>query len=335
MQRHGSGKSGLQPFMFMLRIRLRTFIDSPERITSFILYERKVHVIAEAEAHRSNLEGWTVFQSGGFATEIEAKRFGLKLKRSLAISAVKLGIALDVGDDEPSGWINPDAFVFMEAAGVRPKISVHGLDTSPDDDRTQMIVMNGPEVRVGTDTSRLFAEIGLTFSALSDHEPAEFKAVLLMNAAWMSRESLASLVLSLSAVEMLAREGTWSVGQSVLREQVLKLVKEASFLPVQERDELYEAIEKVRQVSIRRGVKLLLTDIGMLYHLKEWDKLYSARSAIFHGRRILDPDGKSALASGGLQLCARIILSALGRSVAHTRSEIDRVDPSVSADQTP
>jgi hypothetical protein len=77
-----------------------------------------------------------------------------------------------------------------------------------------------------------------------------------------------------------------------------------------ERAEVVRAIRNgLFPLSLRQGVMRLLSRFGLHDLRKEWDRLYSTRSGIFHGTaRLSDPEISQA-AMDTVKLCGRIVLA--------------------------
>ncbi len=131
----------------------------------------------------------------------------------------------------------------------------------------------------------------------------------------MTSEPLAQMVLAFSTVEELSQnKKSWSRNQLVLREELALAAKHSSLGTDTERDELALAIRTgLFPLTLRQGVKQLLSRLGADKLWSEWERLYGIRSGLFHGNRRLAQSDINQAAIDTITLCGKIVLAVLAQ----------------------
>jgi hypothetical protein len=130
----------------------------------------------------------------------------------------------------------------------------------------------------------------------------------------MTSEPLAQMVLAFSAVEELGQNEKWSEPQVALIEQLDDAAEASAGITATQRAEVARAIRSgLFRLSLRQCVMRLLSDLDFDHLRKEWDRLYSVRSGLFHGTAHLSDSEINQAALDTITLCGRIILAIIAR----------------------
>ena len=198
--------------------------------------------------------------------------------------------------------------------------NIHGLAILPDDDFTRFPVINFH----GTVTAdpEHFASALRELGKNSDIGlGAAANGVRLLNLALMTSEPLAQMVLALSAIEELGQNEEWSEAQRALIKQLADAAEASVEGTAGERAEVARAIRTgLFPLSLRQGVMRLLSGLGLDHLRKEWDRLYSIRSGLFHGTARLSDSEINQAALDTVTLCGRIILAIVAKEGARVPS---------------
>jgi hypothetical protein len=90
-------------------------------------------------------------------------------------------------------------------------------------------------------------------------------------------------VLSLSAVESLGQNEKWTEKQTLLINQLATQAESRSHGDI-EYNEVAEALRRsLYRLGLRQGVMRILASLDLQHLRKEWDRIYTARSGLFHG----------------------------------------------------
>jgi hypothetical protein len=136
--------------------------------------------------------------------------------------------------------------------------------------------------------------------------------ILLLNYALMRPDPIAQIVFSVSAVESLGQNETWTSAQKGLLKELSRIAEQSDSAPASERLEVADAIRKsVHRLTLRQGVFRLLDRLGLADLKKPWDDLYSQRSTLVHGLAPRPGHDYADLASRTIDLCGRILLTAV------------------------
>ena len=293
-------------FRLYLQVRIGALYGDDVHLTTR-LDRREVTIRASDGAQSISKAEWLVFEARGFPTESEARTFAERLRANVQLAALCSGPGVDTGLDEVLGSINEE--YWRSEGWLKPHQrygpDVHGLLILPDDDNTVFPLRGKPKVTTASDP-KLFLE---AMRELADQppiiEPTLALPVRLLNLIRSNPQPLAKIVLAFSAVESVAEDEEWSPGQ---RDLIDKLAAEITD------PEVAQAVERMRKISVRQGVKRVLYRNGLGHLQKEWDQLYKLRSRLFHGgeKRWARQD-INKLASDATKLCSKIILAIIKR----------------------
>jgi hypothetical protein len=141
----------------------------------------------------------------------------------------------------------------------------------------------------------------------------------------MQPEPVAQIVFAVSAVEMLGQHQDWSTEQKLILEDAALASENSPLGTIDERLEVAAAIRRgAHKVGLRQGVIRLLKSLGLEHLKRQWDVIYSARSALFHGLTPQPGVDYSQLAYRVISLCGRILLTAAAQEVAGIDQHLDK-----------
>src|SRR5690606_38613778 len=121
---------------------------------------------------------------------------------------------------------------------------VHGLDIIPDYKHTYIIAFNA-NISVGINPTPWIEKANSLERKIKHLDVRGTNAALLLNAACMSPHPAATLVLSVAAVELLAKEENWTTKQRQWIQSLRAHTRDHSELPVPERDEVWRALGRM------------------------------------------------------------------------------------------
>jgi hypothetical protein len=255
---------------------------------------------------------WLVLNASGFETEGAAQEFGEQLRQIVEIVALCVRLGVDVGQDRPTGWINEEwaRSIGMIEPHERLMPNVHGLMVIPDDDLTRIMLLEA-EAMVTADPAQVLTGINGLGRQMPIQLANSVTGVRILNLALMSQEPLTQVVLALSAVEALGQGETWTERQRALLSELADQVDRGSDA---EQQEVAEALKRsVHRIGLRQGVMRVLSRLGLSHLRKEWDRLYSLRSGVFHGTAHLTEQETHELARAAITLCGTIVLAVAQR----------------------
>lgn len=313
LQRPRQSQDGLvtMNYRIRLRVRLAKALNSPETAKTFLFDGREVSIRSQKPDQPLSESKWVIFGSGGFETEELAREAGERLKDAVLIAGLACRLGIDVGNDTPSAWVQEE---FARANGFlnadeRLVQNIHGLTIVIDDDKNRTLVVEGAgRVLASPDKlSEALVELGA-----EPHENLRGAnaGVRLLNSALISAEPLSKLVLSLSAVEELGQDETWTNVQVTLLESLSSQAQVWEHCSKAERNEVAEALRRgMHRISLRQGVLRVLRRLDLIHLRQEWDRIYGLRSGIFHGTERLSEPEMAQVAEDAFLLCGRIVLT--------------------------
>ena len=301
-------------FRLRLQIRLGKLGTDEVCLTSH-LDGREVTIRSRKDGQPISKAKWIVLEARGFATKTEARDFGKRLQANVQLAALCSRLGADTGPDgakvlsqinedlwRSEGWLAPNQ---------RYGPDVHGLSVLPDDDNTIFMYIEA-ELTVASDPAQFLDALHALAEQSSITESKVTIAVRLLSLAHIN-QSFGSIVLALSAVEMVAQDEDWSDKQrDLIKELAAEITDHAG--GDRERLEIAEALQRMHRIGVRQGVKRVLYRNGLRHLQKEWDELYSLRSSLFHGSKQLTEQEVNSLAEGAKKLCSRIILTIIKRN---------------------
>ncbi|MDP5220041.1 hypothetical protein Q5Y75_22790 [Ruegeria sp. 2205SS24-7] len=276
---------------------------------SFLLSEREVVLKSWPPDRPLKEVVWVTLVAKGFETNEEAAAFGEHLKTSVAIVCLATKQGVDMGEGNPTSSVNEAWLREQGALGQRERLvdDIHGLTVVPDDDLNKIMHISGK----GSVTAApgLFVESMHELEKSPSNQPKRaILGVHLLNFACMNPEALAKAVLAFSAVEELGQGEGWSEKQRALINELASQLEESGAGDV-EKLEIADGLRRsFFRLSLRQGVKRVLEELGLADQIREWDRLYSIRSGLFHGTTQLSATETSKFANEALDFCGRIIL---------------------------
>ena len=302
-------------FRVRLRVRIAKGLTTEATNLSVVLADKDVTITSEHREEPLSKAKWMILSARGLTTEEAAQHFGNLLCSILQLAGLSLRLGVDVGENKSTSWVSEDFARSMGLIKEHERIApnIHGLAILPDDDYTRFPVINAdaavtasPEGFVSS--LRELGENGDITLGLAAN------GVRLLHLALMTSEPLAQIVLALSAVEELGQNEKWSGTQIALIKQLADAAEASVELTKVERAEVANAIRTgLFRLSLRQGVMRLLSGLNLDHLRKDWDRLYSIKSGLFHGTARLAHSEMNQAALDTITLCGRIILALVAR----------------------
>ena len=271
---------------------------------------RDVEVKSQDKAETLRAAKWIVLTAGGFDSEELAQSFGERLKSIVAVAGICTRNGIDVGEDRATSSVNENWAREMGLIKPKERIhpNVHGLIVYPDDGLSRFPLINASGV-VTSDPASLVG----TIDELDYTEPhaigAAFGGVRILNLALKSAEPLTQVVLAISVIEALGQDESWTDNQKVI---LAKLASEVDSQAGAEEKEVADALRRsLHRIGLRQGVLRVLARLGLQHLKKDWDKLYSMRSGVFHGTQRLTEPEMNEVAQSAITLCGQIVIALL------------------------
>ena len=316
-------------YRLWLKVRVGRPLATEESTLTASVAGRMVTIESNSQSEPLSKASWLVMGSRGFEMEDDAREFGEKLRRAVHLAGLCARVGVDAGDpgeDRTVSWVNPE--IFRSGGGLGPDTrigpDVHGIVILPDDGKTLFVRWGEPTVQVRSNAGDFVRAIeeALPESDVSGSDfPSIRRAIRVLNLAEMNTDPIAKVVLAISTIEGLATDRPWADEQQKLIESSAAWL-ERTHGDGEETREVIEAIRRVRRESIRQRIKKSLAANELLGVWKEWEKLYSKRSRLFHGEtnegsehrgNHLEESEVHALGQEAINLCARIVLAMAKR----------------------
>ena len=177
----------------------------------------EIRIESETKSQPLSKATWWVIGCRGFDAEGDAREFGQRLRRAVHLAGLCARVGVDAGDpgeDRTVSWLSPQ-FV-RESGALDPDTrigpDIHGLLVLPDDGKTLFLRMRA--------TGTVRSNAGNFVQALQEAFPESDvsgddchsirRAVRVLNLAQMSTDPIAKVVLSVSAIEGLATDPSWT-----------------------------------------------------------------------------------------------------------------------------
>lgn len=303
---------------FRIRLRARIARSLTTEATSLVIKvaNKDVAIVSQNKEEPLNKATWIVLNARGFKTEEAAQHFGDQLCSILQVAALSSRLGVDIGENKPTSWVSEE---FARSRGLikdheRIAPNIHGLAILPDDDNIRFPIFN-VQATVTADPEHLASalrelgeggDIGLGRAAIG---------VRLLNLALMTSQPLAQMVLALSSVEELGQNEKWSEAQTALIRQLADAAEASTEVTTEgQRAEVARAIRSgLFPLSLRQSVIRLMSGLRLDHLRKEWDRLYSVRSGLFHGTARLSDSEINQAALDTITLCGRIILAIIAK----------------------
>jgi hypothetical protein len=295
-----------------LRVRITKALNTEDISRTIDIEGREVTVVSQKPNQPLSEAVWIIFQAGGFSTEEEAREFGEQLRVVVEIAGLCSRLGIDVGRDNVTSWMSED---YARLRGLQPheKLfpNVHGLAIVPDDGSARFplveidaTVRAAPEDLLSAMTEVAVA-LPVNFSTAAD-------GVRILNLALINPQPLAQIALSLSAVEALGQK-KWTEKQAAL---ISELATQVDCNPDNdvEYKEVSDALRRsIQRVGLRQGVMRILDSLGLQHLRRKWDRVYAARSGLFHGTLTMTEAEIGLLAIDTITLCGRVIMAVAER----------------------
>jgi hypothetical protein len=320
-------------FRIRLRARLAKGLTTEATSLNVKVANKDVTITSQHKEESLNKVQWIILNARRFTTEEEAQQFGTRLCSILQLAALSSRLGVDVGENKPSDWMSED---FARSLGLlkeheRIAPNIHGLAILPDDDCTRFPISNA-HLSVTADPEHFTSALrdlgkngAIAFGAAAN-------GVRLLNLALMTSEPLAQMVLAFSAVEELGQNEKWSAAQIALIERLADAAEASTEVTPEQRVEVAKAIRSgLFPLSLRQGVIRLLSTLHLEHLRKEWDRLYSIRSGLFHGIAHLSDTEISKAALDTVTLCGQIVLAVVAKegirvpSIAATHFNVNAI----------
>ena len=315
-------------YRLKLKLRVGRLLDAKELSITALVGGRTVTIRSEVSEQPLSEARWLVLESRGFDTEESARAFGEELQRAAHLAGLcsRVGVdAGDPGDDRARSRINPE--FLRSLPGMSPDLrvgpDVHGLAILPDDGNTICVRLRGNlSTRANSgDFVRTLEESIPESSGYGRGTPAIRRAIRVLSLAEMSEDPISKVVLSVSTVEGLATEPSWTEEQRKVIDEAAAWVQQTHGTE-ETTGQVLKAIRNVRSTSINQKVRKLLEANGLSNLWKDWKKLYGKRSRLFHGEtdgeaehrgKYLEDSELHGLGQDAVKLCGRIVLSIAKR----------------------
>ncbi|HEV2037458.1 MAG TPA: hypothetical protein VGQ96_02540, partial [Candidatus Eremiobacteraceae bacterium] len=305
-----------------LRARIAKGLTTEATSLSVRVANKDVTITSQNKEEPLNKAKWIVLNARGFTAEEVAQHFGTRLCSILQLAALSSRLGVDVGENKPTSWVSEH---FARSKGLikeheRIAPNIHGLAILPDDDYTRFPIINA-HATVTADPEHFASAL----RELGENDDiglgAAANGVRLLNLALMTSEPLAQMVLALSAVEELGQNEKWSEAQIALIKQLADAAEASAEVTAEQRAEVASAIRSgLFPLSLRQGVIRLLSGLDLDHLRKEWHRLYSIRSGLFHGTARLSDSEVNQAALDTITLCGRIILAIVAKEGARVPS---------------
>jgi hypothetical protein len=296
-----------------LRVRITKALNTEDVSRTIDIAGREVTVVSQKPGQPLLEATWIIFQAGGFLNEEEARKSGEQLRTVAEIAALCSRLGLDVGRDNVTSWMSED---YARLRGLQPHErifpNVHGLTIVPDDGSARFPLVE-IDATVRADPEHLLAAMCETATGLPANFSTEENGVHILNLALINPQPLAQIALSLSAVESLGQNEKWTEKQTLLISQLARRVESRSDGDI-EYHEVAEALRRsLYRLGLRQGVMRILASLDLQHLRKEWDRVYTARSGLFHGTVKMTEPEIGQLAIDAVTLCGQIILAVAER----------------------
>jgi len=268
---------------------------------------------------------WLIMNARGFATEDNAIQFSEKLKMVCEVSSVCSRLGVDAGTDiATSGFGKIVKDRVKEQHGIELRSDVHGVDVFKDEENIRIASFSGTgTVRASIDP--FLCDMCSLFNTYGGVSQETKDIILLLNYALMRPDPIAQIIFSISAVEMLGQNESWSTEQEKLIRLLAASCKEYSVGSDDEREEVAAAIKKgLFKLSLRQGVLRLLSSLDLIHLKKKWDEIYGKRSTLVHGLAPTPGVDYNSVAHEVVSLCGHILLTAISKEIPDANKHIDK-----------
>ena len=312
-------------YRLWLKFRVGKSLDTEDSALTASIAGRTVTIESENREEPLSKASWLVMNCRGFETEAQAREFGEELRRATHLAGLCNRVGVDAGDpgeDRTMSWLNPEVFRSANP-DIRLVPDVHGIVILPDDGNNVFARgrANAQVLAHAGHFARSLEECLPENDPLRSGLPSIRRAIRVLNLAEINEDPIAKLVLAVSTIEGLATDPPWTDGERELIDSAAAWL-ERTHGDREEAMQVLEAIQQVRRESIRQRIRKLLQANDLSNVWRDWDRLYSKRSGLFHGRSEagsehrgshLEESSLRALGEEAIKLCARIVLSMAQR----------------------
>ena len=316
-------------YRIRFRFRSQRKLQLPGTEHTFVVAGRDVILKSQEKGRPISTDNWLIMSVRGFATEQEAADFGRALKIATELSSTVARVGIDSGLDLPTlsfAQEMKDALRALDDVILRDNI--HGLDIYVDDPRVTYKVLN-IEASATHSPEPFLSGIDHVFDIAAVPSPRARKIVLLLNYALTRPDPVAQIVFAISAVEMLGQDNqNWSDDQKKLLKELARSAETSTIATSAESSEVADAIRRgTHKAGLRQGVLRLLASLNLTSLKPSWDKIYGERSTLVHGLAPMPGVDYTEQARRTLNICGRILFTALAREMPGADREIDTIYP--------
>lgn len=318
-------------FIVRLRVRLATALNVQDAKLVFSVGNREALVLSPDMEQPLANDKWTIIRVPGFDSPEQAESFGERLEKTVQIASLKCRLGVDAGERRATTGFGKIIVDQMKEHGVDVHPNVHGLYIYPSSPNARFTNVN-MTLESHVQPAPFISELTNIFSALPTTELKTYDAVRMMNDALTHREAVAQLALAIAAVEFLAQGQDWTPSQKEALQRLTDHALADAHLSASEVTEIADAIGRsMQRMGIGQGVRRLLKTLNLDYLKKEWNKLYSERSTLFHGLQYMPRSTHQNRIYSAVSLCGRIVLTAVEREVPNATDMVDTYYPRPSA----
>lgn len=317
-------------YRLWLKLRVGKSLATGEVALTASLAGREVTIKSERQSQPLSEASWLLAECRGFETEEDARAFGEELRRAVHLAGLCAKVGVDAGDpgqDRTLSWVNPEVLRTSGALGpdVRIGADIHGILVLPDDGNTLFVRLGQAEGRVRSNPDDFIQALEEACSkpeVPGGDRPKIRRAVRVLNLAEMNNDPFAKVVLSISTVEGLATDPSWTQRQKELIKSAADWL-EREHGSEEATGQVIEAILRAYHTSFRQRVRNMLAENDLSHLWERWDALYLKRSRLFHdsggdageqrGDR-LEESELHTMAQESMRLCGRIVLSLAKRN---------------------
>lgn len=290
-----------------LRVRLDQLLDVEEDELIGTFEGRKLRISPWEHRGKPFAESeWIIFTAEGFDTVQEAASYGLRLQTTLSAVGVLAHWGIDVGPENASaGATDYLRGLAAEGEGIYLAGDAHGVDVHPNGvTRTTFAEGNATGLRK---PDRLLQGLEQLAGAADRIDERGRNASLLINAAALSAEGIAKVVLYIAAIELLSSGEKWNDNQIKWLDDTKAALGEHGELTEAEALELSEAFQFLRHLGASAKARRLIKAVGRDDLIPRWNKLYNARSKLFHGEHRMTTADLQGWASEARSICLPVV----------------------------
>lgn len=306
----GTPRSWRMRLRFHITSKLNT--DAKEIKATFC--GRRIVIASRTKGEPLNQAEWIVILARRFKDPETAAKFGLDLQAAISAIAALRCIPIDVGFDNNAtttfGDVVKDA---MAKAGAWLIDDVHGVDVYPDT-QTAIVMAFQATITSSFDPSRITGPLESDGKRLARLDDKGREASLLMNAAFMAPHPVAMITLAVAAVELLAAGERWNASQKTWIRGLREHLESDEGLSVDDRVELRKAIDGLNHFGALSRTRRLIKDLKLDELLDRWEDLYTKRSRLFHGNKIIPFPQVQAMGGEARTLGQAVVQAYIERS---------------------